>query len=1024
MQAQLEHVMRADGCKDDVRIFHHFLCRGFSAMASAACAYRALRRSRGYRATPRKQRRPRGAVALKAATTSSVPGVVVDGSMPGRYDFAAVEQELYTWWEDKGYFKPEVASRVPPCKDDDDDRRSYVIPMPPPNVTGRLHMGHAMFASLEDVLARFHRMYGHPTLWLPGTDHAGIATQMLVERQLAAEGTSRQAVGRDAFIDRVWAWKQEKGGAIIEQLRRLGASCDWSREQFTLNEHMSAAVIEAFLRLHEKGLIFRGQRMVNWSPVLQTAVSDLEVEYAEQAGSLFHFKYVVLGQDGEHEDSYIPVATTRPETILGDSAVCVHPDDPRYQHLVGRQVIVPLQGRAIPVIADKYVDQEFGTGALKVTPAHDFNDFEIAQRHDLPFHVIIALDGTMSSSVSELGSAQYEGLDRYECRKRLWADLEEAGLALQREDHMQRVPLSQRSGEVIEPMISKQWFVNTEDMAQKALDAVESGDIGVQPERYKKIWRGWLEEKQPWCISRQLWWGHRIPVYYPKSRPDAGSRYYVARSVEEALERAREELGQDVELEQDPDVLDTWFSSGLWPFASVGWPDESSSDFKQFYPATMLETGYDILFFWVARMVMMGIVLTGSVPFTEIYLHGLVRDEKGQKMSKTKGNVVDPLDSIAEYGTDALRYALLTNSVPGMDTSLSQGMLENAKAFANKIWNVGRFIITEYEKNKAESASEHSTGEGFFTAEETRSMPWLERAMLSKCEGLVEHVTQALLANSIAPPTKLLKEFLQDDLASWYIEASKTRLQDQLGGDPASSRGVTAQRVLLHSLEISLKLLHPFMPFVTEAVWQRLPHAAVNDVDSLMITAWPKADSGSGLRDEEAEGWFTKMCSMVTAIRNARAKQGVAPKERIALTLWCSDPAFREALLSELCVVAWLARADENQIEVLAFDGRGETPPGVVRTVVSEDLEIDFPVAEKEVDYEAEVARLSKQLSTVTSQLENTENKITPSFLEKANPVAREKILQKRDELSQMKAAVQVQLEEMKTKMLQAVGST
>mmetsp|Transcript_83519 Transcript_83519/g.215088 ORF Transcript_83519/g.215088 Transcript_83519/m.215088 type:complete len:1240 (-) Transcript_83519:194-3913(-) len=950
------------------------------------------------------------AIVRCAADQDVCPGSVTEGEMPGRYDFAAVEEELYLWWESRGFFKPEIADQIAPGAG---KHESYVIPMPPPNVTGRLHMGHAMFASLEDVMARFHRMYGHRTLWLPGTDHAGIATQMLVERQLVAEGTSRKEVGRDAFLERVWSWKEEKGSAIVDQLRRIGASCDWSRQQFTLNEHMSGAVIEAFIRLHEMGLVFKGQRMVNWSPVLQTAVSDLEVEYDEVSGFLYHFKYVVAGEDGQPTDEYIPVATTRPETILGDSAVCVHPEDPRYQSLIGKEVLVPMQGRKIPVIADEYVDREFGTGALKITPAHDFNDFEIGQRFDLPNHVVIGLDGTMSQNVIQLGSPDYAGLSREKCRKQLWADLEEAGLTLKKDDYMQRVPLSQRSGEVIEPMLSDQWFVKTEEMAQKSMDAVASGEIKIQPERYTKIWDGWLKEKQPWCISRQLWWGHRIPVYYPVNRPDANGKYYVAASMDDAQEKARADFGDDVELEQDPDVLDTWFSSGLWPFATVGWPDETNSDFKDFYPAAMLETGYDILFFWVARMVMMGITLTGKSPFSEIYLHGLVRDGNGQKMSKTKGNVVDPLESIKVCGTDALRYALLTSSVAGQDTPLAQGVIDNAKSFANKIWNTGKFVLTELEKNQAKLSAECTTGMTF-SDDEIRAMPWLERALISKCHGVIENVTQSLLANSFAPPTKVLKEFIQEDFAAWYIEASKTRLQEQLGGDVSSPEGTVSQRVLLYILDTSLRLLHPFMPFVTEAVWQRLPRGA-SDPDSLMITSWRDVSAGALFRDPEAESYFEKMCPMVTAIRNVRAKQEIPPKERVALTFWCKDPAYLEALKAEIPAVAWLTRADPTKVEVKDFAGRGETPEGSVRTIVNEELEIDMPVPEKEVDIEQEQRRLEKQLKFITGQLESTIKKITPQFMERSNPIAREKILAKRDELEQTKAAVEQQLQDLRS---------
>jgi len=978
--------------------------QGASAAAGVAVAAFGLRPCRREGKGSKRAR----AIVCFAAEEDACPASVTDGEMPGRYDFASIEEDLYNWWERKGFFKPEVADKIAPGAG---KHEPYVIPMPPPNVTGKLHMGHAMFASLEDVMARFHRMYGNRTLWLPGVDHAGIATQMLVERQLVSEGTSRKEVGREKFLERVWEWKEEKGSSIVGQLRRIGASCDWSRQQFTLNDQMSGAVVEAFIRMHRKGLITKGQRMVNWSPVLQTAVSDLEVEYEEVQGFLYHFKYVVA----DDEDTFIPVATTRPETILGDTAVCVHPEDPRYQHLIGKEVLVPMQNRRIPVIADEYVDREFGTGALKITPAHDFNDFEISQKHNLERLIVIDKEGKMAPSVAELGSPAYAGLDREVCRKQLWADLEEAGLVLKKEDHTQRVPLSQRSGEVIEPMLSEQWFCSTEEMAQRSLDAVNSGEIKIQPERYVKIWNNWLTEKQPWCISRQLWWGHRIPVYYPMGRPDAEGKYFVAASMEAAKAEAKEHFGEEVELEQDPDVLDTWFSSGLWPFATVGWPNEESADFKNFFPAQMMETGYDILFFWVARMVMMSFALTGKAPFKEIYLHGLVRDDKGQKMSKTKGNVVDPLVSIEESGTDALRYALLTSSVPGMDTPLSKGVLDNAKAFANKIWNIGKFVITEFEKNKAELSVQCTTGMKF-SDDEIRAMPWLERALVSKCHGVAENITKALLENTFAPPTKVLKEFIQEDFAAWYVEAAKTRLQEQLGGSAASAEGAVSQRVLIYILDLSMKLLHPFMPFVTEAVWQRLPHSD-SCPESLMIASWVDASEGALFRDLEAESWFEKMCPTVSAIRNSRAANEIKPKERVPLTFWCKDAAYLEALKAEPAAVAWLARADPEKVQVLEFSAQGETPKGSVRTVVNEELEIDMPVPEKAVDLSKEKARLEKQLKWVTGQLQATEKKINPQFMERAAPEAREKILAKKDELAATKDAVAQQLEDLLAQM-------
>ncbi|CAM9452509.1 unnamed protein product, partial [Discosporangium mesarthrocarpum] len=540
------------------------------------------------------------------AASAVYPPSIVDenGEMATQYDFSAVESGIYKWWEAKGFFKP----------GGDRSKKSYVVPMPPPNVTGYLHMGHAMGTTLQDILTRYHRMRGEPTLFLPGTDHAGIATQMLVERALAAEGLSRKELGREVFLEKMWEFKEDKGGYIIQQMRRLGASPDWSREVFTLDLHMSNAVTEAFVRLHQKGLIYRGDYMVNWSPSLQTAVSDLEVEYSEEEGKLYYFKYMVAGGTG---DEHLPVATTRPETILGDTAVCVHPEDPRYKHLVGKKAIVPIQRREIPIIADDYVDMEFGTGALKITPGHDPNDYEIGKRHSLRTVNIMEKDGT----INQEGGA-YQGQDRFICRENLWEDMEKQGLVIKVDPHTQRVPRSQRGGEVIEPLVSSQWFVKTEGMGAKALAAVKDKRIKILPERFEKVWNNWLDGIHDWCISRQLWWGHRIPVWYAPGY----NGYFVARSEEDARQQASE-AGVDagVELTRDPDVLDTWFSSGLWPFATVGWPEDEGKvgcDLDTFYPSACLETGYDILFFWVARMVMMGMELTGEPPFSVVYLHG------------------------------------------------------------------------------------------------------------------------------------------------------------------------------------------------------------------------------------------------------------------------------------------------------------------------------------------------------------------------------------------------------------------
>jgi len=594
--------------------------------------------------------------------------------LPKAYEPQTVEEELYNWWEESGFFQPEqqIESGLA-----DADAEPFVISMPPPNVTGALHLGHAITSSVEDMLIRYHRMLGRPTLWVPGTDHAGIATQSVVERKLEEQGTSREELGRERFIQEVWDWKDEYHGRITGQQRRMGISCDWHRERFTLDDGLSDAVREAFVRLYNEGLIYRGTYLVNWSPNLQTAVSDLEVEYSEEPGTLYFFKYRL--QDSEE---HVPVATTRPETILGDTAVAVHPEDERYSHLIGQKVIVPILGREIPIIGDEYVDREFGTGALKITPGHDPNDYEIGQRHDLPIINIMNKDATLDP---EAGS--YQGMDRFEARKKLWADMEAAGLTLKTQPHTLRVPRSQRGGEIIEPLISTQWFVKTEPLAKMAMEAVRSGEIEIVPKRFERTYFHWMENIRDWCISRQLWWGHRIPVWYG---PD--DHAFAAHNASEAMEQAIAHYGETVPLEQEPDVLDTWFSSGLWPFSTLGWP-EQTEDLDRYYPTTVMETGYDIIFFWVARMIMLGMKFTGKIPFKTIYLHGLVRDETGRKMSKSLGNVMDPLDLIRDYGTDALRFSLLTGGTPGNDMKLSITRIESNRNFANKIWNAARFVI-------------------------------------------------------------------------------------------------------------------------------------------------------------------------------------------------------------------------------------------------------------------------------------------------------------------------------------------
>ncbi len=738
--------------------------------------------------------------------------------MPKAYDFHGTEERLYQWWEQNGWFKPEARPA---------DADPFVISIPPPNITGELHMGHAMFVALEDLMIRRARLQGRAALWVPGVDHAGIATQLQVEKMLREEGTSRLEVGRDEFLRRTWAWKEKYGSHITRQLRRLGASCDWDRERFTLDEGLSAAVREAFVRLYRMGLIYQSEYLVNWSPGLQTAVSDLEVEHNEEQGLLYFFKYPVQG--GGH----LPVATTRPETILGDTAVAVHPDDERFAEYIGRTALVPMLDREIPIIADEYVDISFGTGALKITPGHDPNDFEIARRHGLAIVSIMNKDATLNEA-----AGPYTGLDRFEARKRLWADMEAADLTIKAEPYTVNVPRSQRGGEVVEPMISTQWFVNTKPMAEMALAAVHSGRITIVPEHFVKTWDNWLNNIHPWTISRQLWWGHRIPVWYCG---DCGHQT-VATVDPAACERC-----SSADIVQDPDVLDTWFSSGLWPFSTLGWP-EQTADLARFYPTDVMETGYDILFFWVARMVMAATLFTNDIPFHTVYLHGLVRDEKGRKMSKTTGNVTDPLDVIAEFGADALRFTLLTSGAPGNDLNLSLDRVESNRNFGNKIWNVARFVARGYERVRPEDRP----------ADPTAALSRADRWILSRLSETISTVDRLMDGYLFGEAGRQIYDFLWNEFADWYVEVSKVQMS--AGGEAAW----TTLHVLTTVLDQTLRLLHPYSPFVTEETWQQLRATAVDSGlgiepeggwgEALIIADWPRP----GLNDGAAARWWNR----------------------------------------------------------------------------------------------------------------------------------------------------------------------
>jgi valyl-tRNA synthetase len=888
--------------------------------------------------------------------------------LPKTYDFKETEQRIYKMWESGGYFQPHNDPNKP---DFDPTVKPFVIAIPPPNVTGELHTGHAMFVSLEDLMIRYHRMKGYSTLWVPGTDHAGIATQLMVERQLLKEGTSREQVGREEFLRRTWAWKEEKGGLITQQIRRLGASCDWTRERFTLDEGLSRAVREAFVRLYEAGKIYRGPRLINWSPGLKTAVSDLEVEYSEEPGTLYYFKYMLAGSEGEPAARpYIPVATTRPETILGDTAVAVHPEDERYQQFIGKTVVVPILGREIPVIADEYVEREFGTGALKITPGHDPNDYEIGHRHGLA--VISMLD--KEARVNENGGP-YAGLDRFEARKKLWADMQTAGLTLREEPYTLNVPRSQRGGEIIEPMISEQWFVRIQEQAEKGLAAVKNGDIRIVPEHFEKVYFNWLENIQDWCISRQLWWGHRIPVWYCA---DCGQQTCTREDP-----TACAHCGS-ANIQQDPDVLDTWFSSGLWPFSTLGWPDETP-DLKYFYPTSYMETGYDILFFWVARMIMSGLEFTEEAPFHTVYLHGLVRDEHGKKMSKTAGNVVDPLLVMDELGTDALRFTLLVGSTPGKDTNLGLKKVEANRNFANKLWNMGRLVINALD------AAETVPGE---KAEWTLADSWI----WARQQQVIRDVERLFQTFQYGQAGQMLYDFVWSDFADWYLEIAKQQLNE--GG----ARAYKTAETLLRVFDLSLRLLHPFIPFVTEEIWGHLRKAAGQSPLAGLVADWPEALIIARWPEiREKEDWeegkiasFEQVQEVVRAIRNLRAEKNVKPGLKLPAIIVDASGLMKQ----EAGVVAALSNLDQARLSIL--DSLDSKPEGHV-ALVAGPIEIFLPLAEM-VDPGEERARLSKELGEAESHIERLEKLLGSDF---ANKAPAQLVQKERDKLAVYKESAE-----------------
>ncbi len=885
-----------------------------------------------------------------------------DYSLPKAYDFKSTEQRLYSWWEKQGFFKPVNDPNEPEF---DPTRKPFVISIPPPNVTGELHLGHAMFVSMEDLMIRYQRMKGVPTLWVPGSDHAGIATQLQVEKALQKEGLTRQKLGREEFLRRTWAWKEKYGEIIFRQIRRLGASCDWSRQRFTLDEGLSKAVREAFVRLYENGLIYRGPRLINWSPGLRTAVSDLEVEYTQEPGTLYYFKYELVDSD-----EYIPVATSRPETILGDTAVAVHPDDPRYQRFVGRKVKVPILGREIPVIADEAVELEFGTGALKVTPGHDPTDYQIGERHQLP--VISILDE--EARINANGGA-YAGLDRFEAREKLWSDMRAAGLVIKEEPYPRNTPRSQRGGEIIEPMISTQWFIHIKPLAEAALKPVRTGQITIVPEHFTKVYYNWLENIEDWCISRQLWWGHRIPVWYC----DDCGKMIVSR-----VDPVECPDCHSAHLTQDPDVLDTWFSSGLWPFSTLGWPDETP-DYLYFYPTSVLETGYDILFFWVARMIMDGLEFTGKPPFDTVYLHGLIRDEKGQKMSKTKGNVIDPLVVMDEMGTDALRFTLLVGSTPGNDMNLSLKKVEANRNFANKIWNAGRYVVSALDQSPLTPKADPDW---------TLADSWIWARM----RALVSDVERLFTGYQYGEAGHQIYEFFWSEFADWYLEISKLQLIE--GGDRAYYTAYTLVRVL----DTCLRLLHPFTPFVTEELWGHLKGACQAKSpdfgpdsgweDALMIAQWPVAHPEEGWEAQKVAD-FSLVMDLVRGIRNLRAEKKVTPGKRLAATIVAG--ARFDILMPQLKTIAALAFLDP--IAMRLEERLDESSPILADqqnqvTLVVSGVEVYLPLTGL-VDVEADRSRLEKELADNQSQVDRLVSLLASPFAQKAPPPVVDKERQK-----------------------------
>ncbi len=840
-----------------------------------------------------------------------------------------VEEKWYDFWNKNGYFKP--VSR---------GRGKFSIVIPPPNVTGSLHMGHAFCFTLHDVIIRWKRMKGYEVLWLPGTDHAGIATQNVVERDLMNNGISRKELGRENFEKKVWEWKERFGNRIIEQLKRLGASCDWSRLRFTLDEGLSKAVKEVFVRLYNEGLIYKGEYIVNWCPRCGTAISDLETLYEEHSGKLYYIKYPIKG-----ENDFIVIATTRPETMLGDTAVAMNPNDERYFKLRGKKVILPIMEREIPIIEDEYVEKDFGTGLVKVTPSHDPNDYEMGERHNLPSVKVIDEDGKMTKE-----AGKYAGLDRFECREKLLDELREKGLLIKIEDHMHNVGHCQRCGTVIEPLISTQWFVKIKPLAQKAIEAVREGRTTFIPERYRKIYFNWMENIHDWCISRQLWWGHRIPAWYCK---DCGE-YTVSKTNVTKCSKCGSK-----NVVQEEDVLDTWFSSGLWPFSTLGWPDETE-DLKKYYPTDLLITGFDIIFFWVARMIMMGLKFMGDVPFKYVYIHGLVRDEHNQKMSKSKGNVIDPLEIMAKYGTDAMRFTLAIMAMPGSDLPFKIDRMVGYRAFANKIWNAARFLLLNLPDNFTPVTFEEMENL-LEKSPELFTLP--ERWILHRLNEVIKKVNDDLEKFIFFEPANELYHFFWHEFCDWYIEISK----EALNGDDKLRKDIVF-KVLIFVLENFLKLLHPFMPFITEEIWQKMPHVG----ESIMISKFPEQVDFLSFDSEKVK--MENLMEFIVSLRNLRAEHDISPKEKLLLSLE------GETIISKLVKENFYIVKNLAGIKGFAEEFQEEDYlKGVYKN-------IEFYISRPEnVDFKKEIERLKKEIKKAEDDYNFLKKKLeNKGFIEKA----------------------------------------